>query len=122
MLNMLIAVMTDTYERVMHDINPSNYLELANIILEHETLLFWKRDKGKLQFLTMAEYLQKDSLNNWEGKGSSLLKMRETSESQGKKSMILLDQVKNEILDKLLVFNRDTNLKFDEQKKRFDFL
>lgn len=70
----------------------------------------------------MAEYLQKDSLNNWEGKGSSLLKMRETSESQGKKSMILLDQVKNEILDKLLVFNRDTNLKFDEQKKRFDFL
>lgn len=48
MLNMLIAVMTDTYERVMHDINPSNYLELANIILEHETLLFWKRDKGKL--------------------------------------------------------------------------
>ena len=46
MLNMLIAIMSDTYARVMSEIVPSDYYELNNLILEQEELVFWKRNKG----------------------------------------------------------------------------
>ena len=34
MLNMLVAIMSDTYARVMADILPSDFLELNEMILE----------------------------------------------------------------------------------------
>ena len=36
MLNMLIAIMSDTYSRVMSEIIPSDYMELNEMILEQE--------------------------------------------------------------------------------------
>lgn len=36
MLNMLIAIMSDTYARVMADLVPSDYMELNELILEQE--------------------------------------------------------------------------------------
>lgn len=52
MLNMLIAIMSDTYGRVMNDIIPSDYSELNNLILEQEQIRGHKRyDYGKEQYL-----------------------------------------------------------------------
>lgn len=36
MLNMLIAIMSDTYSRVMSELVPSDYMELNEMILEQE--------------------------------------------------------------------------------------
>ena len=44
MLNMLIAIMSDTYARVMGEIVPSDYFELCSMILEQEEILLWKRN------------------------------------------------------------------------------
>lgn len=44
MLNMLIAIMSDTYARVMADILPSDFFELNQMILEQEEVLMWKRN------------------------------------------------------------------------------
>ena len=38
MLNMLIAIMSDTYARVMADIIPSDFFELNQMILEQEEI------------------------------------------------------------------------------------
>jgi len=46
MLNMLIAIMSDTYARVMSEIVPFDYFELNNLILEQEEILVWKRNSG----------------------------------------------------------------------------
>jgi hypothetical protein len=51
MLNMLIAIMSDTYARVMADIVPSDFAELNDMILEQEEVLLWRRGLGKPQFL-----------------------------------------------------------------------
>ena len=47
MLNMLIAIMSDTYARVMSEIIPSDFNELNSMILEQEQMLFWKSCMGK---------------------------------------------------------------------------
>ena len=54
MLNMLIAIMGDTYGRVMGTIIPSDFQELNNMILEMEELLKWNKEKGEPQYLHYA--------------------------------------------------------------------
>lgn len=67
MLNMLIAIMSDTYARVMGDIVPSDYSELNSMILEQEYMLFWKRDSGTPKYLHFVEYLENTEAGEWEG-------------------------------------------------------
>lgn len=40
MLNLLIAIMSDTFEKVMNEIDISDGLELNNLILDAESLKF----------------------------------------------------------------------------------
>lgn len=58
MLNMLIAIMSDTYARVMGEVVPSDFLELAKMIFEQEQMLFWKRSQGTNQHLHFANILE----------------------------------------------------------------
>ena len=39
--------MGDTYDRVQEGIQVADYLELTEMIIECEELMFWKREKGK---------------------------------------------------------------------------
>ena len=67
MLNMLIAIMSDTYARVMSEIVPSDYYELNSLILEQEEILFWKRNSGRAKFLHFAHYMEQGDDEEWEG-------------------------------------------------------
>lgn len=68
--NLLIAIISDTFDRVYDNKKASDYKEKASLILEVENLLLWNRNKKLLNFLHVikyksAEFLQEDS---WEGK------------------------------------------------------
>jgi hypothetical protein len=43
MMNLLIAIMSDTYDRVMNDITATDGWELNQMILEQESIMFWKK-------------------------------------------------------------------------------
>jgi len=51
MLNLLIAVMTDIYNKVMDDIVPSDFYELNNLILEQEELMGCKKKSGSEMYM-----------------------------------------------------------------------
>mmetsp|Transcript_13961 Transcript_13961/g.10065 ORF Transcript_13961/g.10065 Transcript_13961/m.10065 type:complete len:88 (+) Transcript_13961:1633-1896(+) len=73
MLNMLIAIMSDTYGRVMLEIIPSDYYELNNIILEQEELKFCSRTRNHLKYLHFAYYSElDDKAAEWEGAQAAL--------------------------------------------------
>ena len=74
MLNMLIAIMSDTYAKVMGSIVPSDYQELNNMILEMEEILIWNRNEGEAKFLHFAHYLEKREEAEWEGQVQALMK------------------------------------------------
>ena len=86
MLNMLVAVMSDTYARVMNDIIPKDFSELNNIILEQEEIMIWNRKKGKAQFLHFATYLEKEEKDEWEGQAQALIKSIQGSNGNDPKS------------------------------------
>lgn len=51
MLNLLIAVMGDTYDRVRDGLVIADHKEMASLILEVETLLFWRRNTEDWGFI-----------------------------------------------------------------------
>ncbi|OMJ91046.1 hypothetical protein SteCoe_6515 [Stentor coeruleus] len=54
-LNLLIAILTDTFEVVSEDQVIADGKELAGMILEIETLMFWARNENKKTFLHIME-------------------------------------------------------------------
>ncbi|CDW80324.1 wd-40 repeat protein [Stylonychia lemnae] len=120
MLNMLVAIMSDTYARVMSDILPSDFLELNQMILEQEEIQFWNRRKGQLGYLHYVTPLQRKEGNEWEGQIQKILALLQQQNGQSPEVLNKLGDKIDLIIESQKVQFRDTNLKFDEQKKRFD--
>ena len=49
MLNMLIAIMSDTFGRVSSGMIEAEGRELNSLILEQESIMFWVRDAKRIQ-------------------------------------------------------------------------
>ena len=47
MLNLLIAIMSDTYERVSNSMIEADGKELNSLIIEQEKMLYWRRLKNE---------------------------------------------------------------------------
>ena len=76
LLNLLIAIISDTFDRVYSNRIASDYKEIANLILEQENLMFWNRKKRGLKYLHVIKYKGIDALegDEWEGRMSMLKK------------------------------------------------
>ena len=70
MLNLLIAVMSDTYDRVRDGLQVTDHREMAQLIIEIETLLVWRRkhhDWKFIQYCSFADQSDRTDLQ-WQGK------------------------------------------------------
>lgn len=65
MLNLLIAIMSDTYERVSNTMIEADGNELNSLILDQEKMLFWNRDKHQTSFLHWAVYADSSNSEKW---------------------------------------------------------
>ena len=54
MLNLLIAVVGDTFDKVQENKIPSSYIEYCTMMIDVEQLLFWRRHEGKEMYLHMC--------------------------------------------------------------------
>lgn len=73
MMNLLIAVMGDTYDRVQQDIVVADLKEIASQLYDIESVMFWRRNKGRPTYFQICAYSEgmSDSISMddiWEGK------------------------------------------------------
>jgi WD40 repeat protein len=73
MMNLLIAVMGDTYDRVQQDIVVADLKEIASQLYDIESVMFWRRKKGRPRYFQICAYSEgmSDSISMddvWEGK------------------------------------------------------
>ena len=61
LLNLIIALMSDTYENVMTNIVELDGRQLNSMIIECENFLFWKRHMGTPQHLFWVDYASEES-------------------------------------------------------------
>lgn len=92
MLNLLISIMGDTFDRVQEKMTEAGGKILAELILEIETLMIWRRDTGSKSYFTACVF---DSVNEnndiWQGKISRLTKKIENSDKLTARKYLLLE-------------------------------
>lgn len=58
LMNLVIAIMSDTYEKVMTGINESDNKQLNSMILQYENLLFLQRNEEESKHLFWVTYIK----------------------------------------------------------------
>ena len=85
MLNLLISIIGDTYDRVQSDSLSADMMELMDMIQEVENMLFFRRNNNTKHFFQeCTEYEKQDQNAGWEGK---LRALQSIIESIGEKNL-----------------------------------
>ena len=73
MMNLLIAIISDSFERVYNSKLSFDFQVKCSLILEAENLLFWRRNKPAYKFLHMVlkRHLVDKQNEEWEGRVQS---------------------------------------------------
>ena len=98
LLNLLIAIMGDTYDRVRNALDVADRREMADIIVEADSIMFWGRRKGSFKYLqqcNVAESRSKD-IDEWEGKTRTILRSLNSLDRRSKINEIKLDEIKED--------------------------
>jgi len=66
MTNLLIAILSDTYARIMGNLEISDQYELNDLIFKLENFMLWNRGRGTEQHLVYAAY-DNEMTGNWGG-------------------------------------------------------
>ena len=104
MLNLLIAIMGDTYDRVQEDQIVADYREMTELILEAEYLIFWNKLRSPVfNFITRCDYMRNLNLekNEWMGKIRAVKKSLQALEGRFKATGRNIDLVQVNLLEKL---------------------
>ncbi|CAG9332811.1 unnamed protein product [Blepharisma stoltei] len=114
MLNLLIAIISDTYDRIQSDCVAADAKELIDLIIEVEGLMFTRREvKAKHYFQVCKEHEKETEDGGWEGQirmlQASIDKINAATQSNGELAMNKLRQQ-----DKNLI---DQNIKLDQVLK-----
>lgn len=73
MLNLLIAILGDAFERFLQRANEANLTEMLDLIIELEYLMVWKRKNGNEVYLQKCElYVEDAGGDEWEGRTKAL--------------------------------------------------
>ncbi|OMJ69657.1 hypothetical protein SteCoe_32550 [Stentor coeruleus] len=65
MLNLLVSIMNETFSRLKENLITEDIKALAELVVEHESVFFWKKNRGHRKFLQSCspetiEYLRID--------------------------------------------------------------
>lgn len=121
MLNLLISIISDTYERIMTDMVSADAKELIDMIIEVENLLFTKRNEGTKKYIQIVKEYEKDEdQTEWEGKmraiEKNIDKINKANQILCDMAIIKIEQEQNpliqqtERLDRIIEFTRNLSL------------
>jgi hypothetical protein len=75
MLNLLIAIMSDTYERVTTGMVEADGKELNSLILEQESIMFWNKNVDEKSHLHWVVQTDSSTGGQWQGRIKALQTM-----------------------------------------------
>ena len=73
LLNLLISILGDSFDSFQIDATQIDYLEQAELILEIESLMFWKRNLNERKFMQTCQVLTVEENQEWEGRSKMMM-------------------------------------------------
>jgi WD40 repeat protein len=120
MLNLLIAIMGDTYDRVKESQNVADIQELLNMILETESYLIWNKNAGNKSYLQVcygSDDQNKENSQTWKGKIKAI-NTQIKSVNTNIENLHLQFESLNKNLSKL--FKEDQDVRYEKLKSYLD--
>ena len=115
MLNLLIAIMGDTFERVNSVMIEADGRELNALILEQENMMFWNRKVYKKEILHWGFQTEGISGTVWEGKvkafQSALVKMQDNTDKVIQSDSNQQFELLTRVSDKLNSMEKQINMR-----------
>lgn len=112
MLNLLISILGDSFESFQKSAQALDFKEMLDVVIEFESLMFWKRKSGKRTYLQMCDlYQQSDRHMTETGKFKSqnnkldVFKI-EIMENYDTKSLRLEEKINEKINEKIQTLDK----------------
>lgn len=115
MLNLLISIMSDTFDRIQQGTVEADRETLTGLILELEQLMFWNRAKSDQKYLFVCRFDDADlagSRASWEGKVRAILEKLDRNRKQ-------IDSGNSAMQKKLKKLDENFNLRLDRFEAEF---
>ena len=112
MLNLLISILGDSFEKFQIDANKLDCMEMIDAIIEFEKLLSWRKIKNErfyLQLCTKKEALE--SSKDWQGRINKIEKMIELSTEKTIEKVMVIEKNINE---KIIGIEENINKKLQQ--------
>lgn len=115
MFNLLITIMGDTYDRVQANLEVADSKELASLILDVESVLFWRRNVGSAKFIHECDEsrdYESEAEQAWAGKITAIKQELKNLSSVSKRTEGRLDEIEN----KFSLLLTEIRSQFDKQE------
>ena len=114
MLNILIIVIGDGYNKFIYNNSENNYSVLSNIILEIENFIFCKRGKKEKKYLQVCDkYLKGSKSHEWKGKVRAITSAIELNHAEDNENFYKIQQQ----FDKISSFKENYERIMEKLKK-----
>jgi hypothetical protein len=101
MLNLLISILGDTFDSFQVEAAEIDSLEMAELILEIESLMYWKSDLNQKLYLHICKNLEVEGTGEWEGKVKEIFNMITRNRKAARDEYTVLNDKLNKIMTKL---------------------
>jgi hypothetical protein len=106
MLNLLISILGDTFDAFQLNASQMDFFEMAELVHEVESLMFWKRGEKSKRFLHLCEVITGREEDNWNGKVKQIIDM--------------VKKLKGETNAQIFSIQKNNDLQFQEIKEKID--
>lgn len=100
-LNLLISILGDSFEAFQAEAIEVDTLEMAEMVLEIETMMFWRKDNQQKHFLHRCQVSEQAGMINWDGKMVYISKLIQGMRARYDESHNELKTQNSQILAKL---------------------
>lgn len=85
MLNLLISILGDAFDSFQMEAAQIDVMEMADLVLEIEFLMFWKRNKNEKMFMQVCQDAENEASQEWEGRIRAVLNLIKSSNAKSEK-------------------------------------
>lgn len=103
-LNLLISILGDSYDKFQSEAIEIGAQEMTELIIEIETMMFWKRNTGEKKYINICSKTKFEGLSDeWEGKLKAISNMMIKNNYQARVSSDMLNKKIDSIEEKLKI-------------------
>lgn len=116
-LNLLISILGDSFEKFQSECQEIDCLDMAELVTELETLMYWNRETNEKMFLQQCTDLGAEGVASWEGRLKAVFTVIDGVKKQSEENYQLIQELAKANTAKMIAKNDETikivNEKYD---------